>query len=431
MAATSDPVSTPPAPPSSSTPPAAPPPEKPRNRTRAMLVVILIGIVLLVGGIIFWNYAQTYESTDDAEVDCHLISVTPRITGAVTAVYTDENQLVQQGQTLVDIDPRDYQVAMLQAKADFAQTQADIQAQHPNIPITQTTTQSTITTSSADVAAAQAALASAEGDAAAAVAREGEATAQLHQAEANAAKAQADLDRYSGLVAKDEVAKTQFDQIVAAAKAQSAAVESARATVAQAQSQTQAANKIVDQRKAQVASAQARESQANRLAPQQVASAQAQLHAKQAAAGSAQARVDKAQLDLSYTKIFAPVSGIVSKRSVEIGATVQPGQQLFSIAQISDIWVTANFKETQLKRMRVGLSVDIPVDALGETFKGKVESLPAATGAISSLLPPENATGNFVKVVQRLPVRIRFEPNQNGLDRLRPGMSCEPKVWLQ
>lgn len=426
MAATTDPVSSPVPP---STPP--PPPEKPRGRGRAFLVVIVVGLALLVGGIIFWTYSQTYESTDDAAVDCHIISVTPRVTGAVTAVYADENQFVQQGQTLVDIDPRDYQVAVTQAKADLSQTQADIAAQNPNIPITQTTSQSNISTSESDVDAAKAMLASAEGDAAAAVARQAEAVAQLHQAEANAAKAQADLDRYSQLVAKDEVAKTQFDQIVANAKAQNAAVDSARATVQQTAASAQAAAKTADQRRAQVTSAATRLAQANRLAPQQLASARATLNSKQAAAGAAQSRVDKAQLDLSYTKIFAPVSGIVNKRTVEVGATVQPGQQLFSIAQITDIWVTANFKETQLKRMRPGLRVDIPIDSLGQTFTGKVESMPAATGAVSSLLPPENATGNFVKVVQRLPLRIRFDPNQNGLDRLRPGMSCEPKVWLQ
>jgi membrane fusion protein (multidrug efflux system) len=387
--------------------------------------------VLLVGGIIFWNYAQTYESTDDAEVDCHLISVTPRIQGAVTAVNVEENQFVQQGQVLAVIDPRDFQVALNQAQASLTQTQADIAAQHPNIPIAQTTSESSVSTSQADVEAANATLASAEGDAAAAIARRAQAEAQLHEAEANDAKAQADLARYAGLVAKDEVAKTQFDQITASAKAQTAAVESARATVQQTQASADAAAKTVDQRRAQVASAQARLSEANRLGPQQVASARATLNSREAAAGAARSRVDKAHLDLSYTQIIAPVSGIVTKRTVEVGATVQPGQQLFSVAQIGDIWVTANFKETQLKRMRSGLSVDIPVDALGQTFKGIVESMPAATGAISSLLPPENATGNFVKVVQRLPARIRFDPNQQGLDRLRPGMSCEPKVWLQ
>jgi membrane fusion protein (multidrug efflux system) len=265
----------------------------------------------------------------------------------------------------------------------------------------------------------------------AALGRQRAAEADLHQAEANNAKAQADLERYQALVVKDEIPRTQFDQIVAAAKAQSAAVDSAQASVEANKAAADSAAKVVDQRKAQLAEARSRLLQNNRNAPQQLAISRATLRAKEAQAAVAKAGVDKALLDISYTNIIAPVSGVISKRSVEIGSTVQPGQQLFSIAQIDDIWVTADFKETQLRRMRPGLRVNIRVDAFDTTFGGYVESMPAASGSITSLLPPENATGNFVKVVQRLPVRIRFDKNQKGLDRLRPGMSVEPKVWLQ
>lgn len=208
-------------------------------------------------------------------------------------------------------------------------------------------------------------------------------------------------------------------------------MDSASATVAANKASVESAARMADQRRAQVAEARTRLSQSNRNAPRQVAISQANLKSKQAQANAAKAGVDKALLDLSYTNVIAPASGIIGKRSVELGSTVQPGQQLFTIAQIADIWVTANYKETQLQRMRPGQKAKIHVDAFDQDFNGYVESMPAASGSITSLLPPENATGNFVKVVQRLPVRLRFDKNQTGLDRLRPGMSVEPKVYLQ
>jgi membrane fusion protein (multidrug efflux system) len=364
-------------------------------------------------------------------VDCHLVPVASRITGTVTAVYVDENQFVKAGETVVSIDPRDFQVAADQARADLTQSQADIEAQHPNVPITQTTSETNISTAQAQVDSADAAVGSAEHDAAAALGRLREAEAQLHQTEANNAKAQADLERYQALVVKDEIPRTQFDQIVAAAKAQSAAVDSAQASVEANRAAAESSARMVDQRRSQLAEARSRLSQNNSNAPRQLAISQANLRSKQAQAAAAKAGVEKALLDISYTTILAPVPGVVGKRSVEIGSTVQPGQQLFTIAQIDDLWVTANFKETQLRRMKPGERVEIKVDAFDQTFGGFVESMPGASGSITSLLPPENATGNFVKVVQRLPVRIRFDKNQTGIDRLRPGMSVEPKVWLQ
>jgi membrane fusion protein (multidrug efflux system) len=439
-----DSTPTPPQVPPAPTAPAAPPPN-PGNRRRALLIVALIGLILAVGGFLYYQYAQTYESTDDAQVDCHLVGVASRIQGTVTAVNTDENQFVKTGDVVVEIDPRDFQVAADQARADLTQSQADIEAQHPNVPITETTSETNISTAQSQVDSAAAAVASAEHDAAAAIGRQREseaqthqAEAQLHQAEANNAKAQADLERYQGLVAKDEIPRTQFDQIVAAAKAQSAAVDSARAAVDSAQAAVEANHaaaessaRMVDQRKSQLAETRSRLLQSNRNAPRQLAISQATLRSKEAQAAAAKAGVDRALLDISYTKLLAPVSGVVGKRSVEMGSTVQAGQQLFTIAQIDDLWVTANYKETQLRRMKPGLRVEIKVDAFDQTFGGYVESMPGASGSITSLLPPENATGNFVKVVQRLPVRIRFDKNQKGIERLRPGMSVEPKVWLE
>jgi membrane fusion protein (multidrug efflux system) len=226
------------------------------------------------------------------------------------------------------------------------------------------------------------------------------------------------------LVDKDEVPREQYDHVVATATAQAAAVDSARASA-------EADRRVVDQRRAQLAQARSRLNQASRTAPQQVAISHANVRSKEASAQAAQARVNRALLDLSYTKVVAPVDGVVARRSVELGSTVQAGQQLFTISQLSEIWVTANFKENQLRRMRPGQRATLHVDAFDQDFKGYVDSLPAATGAVTSLLPPENATGNYVKVVQRLPVRLRFDKDQQGIDRLRPGMSVEPKVWLR
>jgi membrane fusion protein (multidrug efflux system) len=246
----------------------------------------------------------------------------------------------------------------------------------------------------------------------------------LREAQANDRKAQQDVARYKELIAKDEIARQIFDQSVSAASATAAAVETAAASA-------EAAQKIVDQRKAQLAQAQSRLSEAAANAPHQREASEANVAAKTADAAVARTQVEQAKLNLSYTKIYAPVSGVVAKRSVEIGNRVQPGQQLFLISQTDDLWVTANFKETQLRRIRPGQRVSISVDAFDQKLNGYVESLPAATGPVMSLLPPENATGNYVKVVQRLPVRIRFDKNQPGLEKLRIGMSVEPKVMLQ
>jgi membrane fusion protein (multidrug efflux system) len=308
-------------------------------------------------------------------------------------------------------------MALEEAKASLAQADADIEVQHPNIPITETSSATNIATGGSQLDNASAAVAGAERDLAGTEAR-------LREAEANNSKAQVDVVRYRALAEKDEVPREQFDSVLAQARALQAQVDSERASV-------EAARETVAQRRAQRAEAQSRLDQANRLAPRQVAASRAMLVSKQAAAEVARAHVDRALLDLSYTKVIAPASGIVSRRDVEVGNTVSAGQELFSLSRLDDLWVTANFKETQLRRMHPGLRVEIKADVLDATLMGHVESMPAATGAVLSLLPPENATGNYVKVVQRLPVRIRFEPNQKGLERLRPGMSVEPKVWLQ
>ena len=397
--------------------PPPPPPPRTRGRVKALLVVLFLGIALATGGFFYWRYAQTYESTDDAQVDGHLNGISSRIAGTIAGVYFDENQFVKKGALVAEIDPSDYTVALEQADAELAQKRAEIGVQNPNVLIVETSSQTSIDTARADVATSEAAVAWAERDYLAAQGR-------LREAEANNAKAQDDVRRYRELIGKDEVARQVYEQSIAAANATAAAVETARASA-------EASQKLVDQRKAQLAQSNSKLAEAGVNAPHQREMSVANVAAKTADAQIAATKVDQARLNLSYTKIYAPVSGVVAKRSVEVGNRVQPGQQLFLISQLDDLWVTANFKETQLKHIRPGQPVSVEVDAFGQRLKAHVESMPAATGPIMSLLPPENATGNYVKVVQRLPVRIRFDKDQEGVDRLRPGMSVVPKVMLQ
>ena len=318
---------------------------------------------------------------------------------------------------LAEIDPSDYQVALQRVEANLAQSQAQLRAANPGIGITQTTSETTVSTSQAEILQAQAGISGAERDYQSDLAK-------LRDAEAKAAKAQADLARYKLLVAKDEVSREEYDQKVAAAQSAAAIVESAREGAASSQ-------QVIDQRKAILMQAQSRLQQARQNAPRQVAVQQANVQSQRAGEQASRAAVNEARLNLQYTKLIAPVSGLVGRKAVEVGMRVQPGQQLLAIVPLDDIWVTANYKETQLKRVRANLRATIHVDALGRDFEGYVDSLPAATGSRFSLLPAENATGNYVKVVQRLPVRLRFKPGQDRDHLLRPGMSVEPKIWLQ
>jgi len=393
-------------------------PEEPKkpHPLRKILLIILI-LVVVAAGIAYWLYSRQFEDTDDAQVDGHINAITARVSGTITGVYVEENQFVKAGQVLADLDPRDSQVALAVAQSQLAQAQAQSQAQRPNVPVTETNTRTAIATAAGDVTNAEAAVAAADHNYEAALAK-------VSESEANSAKAQADVERYRPLAEKDEVPREQFDQVVANAKALAA-------TVAANQATAKAAAREADQARAQLSQAHQRAEEASQNAPQQVEMQKANVAVRQAAIQTARAQLDQARLNLSYLKIQSPVNGIVAKRSAEVGQHVEPGQQVVLITQIDDLWVTANFKETQLRRMSPGQSVRLHVDALKADFDGYVESLPAASGAITSLLPPENATGNFVKVVQRLPVRIRFKPNQNGLDRLRPGMSVEPKVRVE
>jgi membrane fusion protein, multidrug efflux system len=380
-------------------------------------IAVLIGlVVLLVLGFFAYRYFTSYESTDDAQVDGHINSISARITGHVVKLNVRDNQYVNAGDVLVEIDPADYQVAHERAKADLADAQAAATAAGVNVPITDVNTASQVSASEADVNNARAGIQVAEQQLQAA-------KAQLAQAQANDVKAQNDLGRYRQLVDKQEISQQQYDQATAAARASTATVEAARANVDAAQQQvTQARGKLVQ--------AEANYRYAN-TAPKQMQITRARAQSALAEAQRKKADLDQAELNLQYTRILAPVNGIVSDRTVEVGQNVAPGQELMKVINLDDIWITANFKETQLRNMRAGQRVTIEVDANGRRYNGIVDSIAGASGARFSLLPPENATGNYVKVVQRIPVKIVLDNGSNNDHQLRPGMSVTPKVWIR
>jgi len=408
------------APPSSGGSQGPPAPEtrgspSPASRTGTLLLVAGIVLVLVVGGVFLWRYLATYESTDDAQVDGHLNAISARVAGYVTDVDVTDNQYVEKGQRLVQIDPRDYQVAVEKAKADLADAEAAAQAMNLNVPVETINSSTQVSASEADVAGAQAAISAAQKQAEAA-------RAQLQAAEANSTRAQEDVTRYRELLAKDEVSKQIYDQSDATAKADAARVEAARADVA-------AADQQVAQAQSRVAQAQAALAYSH-TGPQQVEATRARARAALAQVQQKKAALDQAELNVQYCTVLAPVSGVVSK-DVEVGMNVQPGQTLVSVVPLDDVWITANFKETQLANMRPGQPVTISVDAFSHEFHGRVDSIAGASGARFSLLPPENATGNYVKVVQRVPVKIVLDPGENKDHLLRLGMSVVPKVWIR
>jgi membrane fusion protein (multidrug efflux system) len=380
-------------------------------------VFLIVGIVvLLVVGFFLWRYFASYEDTDDAQIDGHLNSISARVSGHVLKLLVEDNQYVPMGTPLIEIDPKDYQVALDKAKADYADAMATADAARVNVPITSVNTTSQTSSAQADVDNATAGIATARQQYSAA-------QAQLAEAEANNVKAQNDLVRYKQLVDKEEISQQQYDQAVAAAHAGTAAVDAARASAS-------AADHQVRQAQSRLAQAQANLRAAS-TGPQQVATIQARAQSAEAQAETKKAALDQAELNLGYTVIVAPVNGVVTNRTVEVGQNVSIGQELMKVINLDDIWVTANFKETQLKRMQVGQKSTIHVDTNGRDYNAHVQSIAGASGAITSLLPPENATGNYVKVVQRIPVKITFDPGETKEHVLRPGMSVEPKVWVK
>ncbi len=388
----------------------------PQSRRRGIIIAVVIVLALVAAG--FWWYSTYSENTDDAQIDGHLIQVSARIGGQVLKVDVEENQVVKAGDVIAELDPSDYQVAVEKAEAALASAQANAAAAQVNVPITTANTGSNLSSAGADVSGTQAGTSQAQQQLEAAQAR-------VAQAKANNIKAQADLERYRPLVAKDVISKQQFDAAVAAADAASAALSDARHS-------QQAAGDGVRVAREREAQAQAGLKYAQ-TAPQQVAAQSARAKQAMAQVEEAQAQLDQAKLDLSYTKILAPTAGIITRKSVEINQNVAPGQNLLTLVSLEGLWVTANFKETQLKHMAAGQAVEIDVDATGKTYHGRVTQIGGATGSVLSLFPPENATGNYVKVVQRVPVRIDFTDlaSEDSNHLLRPGLSVEPKVQVK
>lgn len=404
-------------------------PRKGRKVGRAVVLVAIV-VVVAVSGFFVWRYLNTYESTDDAEVDGHIDAVSARISGHIMDVEAEDEKYVKAGDVLVQIDPKDYQAALAKAEADLADAAAALETSRINIPITSTTTASTLKSASSGRADATAFLLGAERQLNAAEARQVSANAGVREAEANLAKANDDVRRYKQLVEKDEISRQQYDTAVDAAAAAQATRDARNAAVAEAEQNIVVARSVVDQAKERIAEADASIESAG-TAPQQVAASKTRAESALAQVAQRKALVDQAKLNLSYCTIIAPVTGIVGKKTVEIGENVSPGQQLLAVVPLDDVWIIANFKETQLSRMKPGQRVKFSVDAYDKEYKGTVQQIGGASGSRFSLLPPENATGNYVKVVQRVPVRIDLDPGENRDHRLRPGLSVDPKVYVE
>lgn len=388
------------------------------QRKKMVLTIVVLGI--LIASCAFGYNAFLFESTDDAQVDGHVMPLSARINGHLEKVNVIEGQLVHAGDVLVTIDPTDYQVAVDQARANLADAEANAVSSRTNVPITSATAFSGLDSAASGVTNAEAGIDAAKHNLEAA-------KATLVQAEANAVKTDADLTRYAQLVAKEDISKQQYDQAVAAAKANRAAVVSASAAV-------QSSEQALRQAESRLLQAKANHRSAS-TAPEQVTVARAKADCADALVEKRKAELKQAELNLSYTVIRTPVDAIVGKKTAEIGQNVNAGQELVTVVPLDDVWVTANFKETQLEHMRPGQPVVIKLDAYGQRWKGHVTNLGGGTGSVFSLLPAENATGNYVKVVQRVPVRIDFDrdnaKNFNADGRLKPGMSVEPEVKVR
>ncbi len=406
-------------------------PTKGKGKTILIRIIVLVVLVAAASfAYVLWKQLSKVESTDDAQIDATLYAISARISGNVIAVMVQEDQFVKAGDLLAQLDRKDYEVAAAKAKADLADAEASFQSSTTDIPITSVTSASTLSGARSASQDALAGVAAAEQQLGAARARLGTAQANVRVADANYAKAAQDVARYKQLVDKDEVSKQQYDQAVATAEAAQATRDAQKAGVVEAQENISGAEKSVEQAKARVSQAQATVESAM-TGPQQVKVTEAKAKSAEAKVQEQRALLEQAELNLEYTTIVAPIDGIVGKRNVAKGQNVSVGEELMAIVPQDNIWVTANFKETQLRQMRVGQPATIKVDAYGRDYKGKVLLISGASGARFSLLPPENATGNYVKVVQRIPVRIAFDPGQNNDHLLRPGMSVVATVQVE
>ena len=395
--------------------------------TRVRIGIAVLVVAAVAAGVWWWT-TRNRESTDDAQVDAGVTPIAARVGGTVVSVPIVDNQQVAEGTVLFEIDKRDYEIALDRARAELADAEASAAAARAGIPITSTTAASTVTTATGGVEQANSEVSTTEQAIEAAKARLATAQARQREAVANAVKSAKDVERFKPLLAKDEIAQQQFDAAVATANADAAASESTAAQVREAELEVGVAQSRLVQARSKVRQAAAGLAEAQ-TGPEQVKATQARAASAEARVMQARAVVKQAELNLEYTTVKAPVKGTVSRKSVEVGQLIQPGQALLAVVPLDRVWITANFKETQVENIRPGQRVTIRADAYGgKTFNGKVDSLAAATGSRFSLLPPDNSTGNYVKVVQRIPVRISLEAGQDPEHLLRPGMSVVPTI---
>jgi membrane fusion protein (multidrug efflux system) len=395
----------------------AAPAEAAKGSRKKVVIGAVVAATVALGGTGYWLYERQFEDTDDAQIDANISNVSPRVSGTVTAVRVVENQQVKAGDVLAEIDPGDLKVAVQLAKAQVAEADAQLRAEDPSVSMTETTNKTTVATSGSDIASASAGVAQARKSL-------DQLASQLTQAEASDRDAQLERKRAKQLIDQRAIPQAEYDKAVAAAEASAAHVEGIRHAL-------EAGNAGVGEQEARLATTRSRLAEAKANAPRQLETRQAAVLWRQASLDAAKAQLAQAELNLSYAKVVSPIDGIVGKKAVALGDHVAPGQEIIAVVQTADVWVTANFRETQLTKMHPGLGVTVHVDAIDADLHGVVDSIGGATGSRYSVLPPENASGNYVKVVQRIPVRIRFDPHgQAGRERLRPGMSVEPKVRL-
>ncbi len=392
--------------------------DNPRQKSRRRFVIIGVVAILVIAALLFYWHSTFYEDTDDAQVAGHLIQVSSRISGNVIRVDVQENQQVKAGDVIVELDPRDYQTAVQQDEANLEAAEANLESSRVNIPVTNIN-------SGTGISSAQAVVLQSDDEVVQAQHQLEANRAAVAQAEANYIKAKLDVDRYTPLVQKDVISKQQFDQAVATAAADEAALNQARQNVSAAEAAVRMSQNKVKQNQSDL--------KRSETGPKQVAIQRAKADQAAAQVEQARAELEQAKLNLSYTRIVAPVDGIITRKSVEVGQNVSAGQNMTTLVSLDDIYITANFKETQLDHMRPGQPVTISVDAYGDRkYDAVITQIGGATGSVLSLFPPENATGNYVKVVQRVPVRIDLSNKSEDSDHLlRPGLSVEPKVRVK
>jgi len=388
-----------------------------KNGKTSNSVLVLLSVVLIASALLGWHFVvHPHEvNTDDAQIDGHVHPINSRIGGTITWVNpnVEDTYYVTAGTVMAHLDPNDYQPTVNRLEGDLQASEAQERAAALNLPIASATALSRL-------GSAQASLAEADADLKTAISQKTAADATVTQAEANYRRAEDDRVRYQALVATHEISLSEYDQRATDAKSTGALLAAAQANSAVADQRIEAARQKIIERQSDLRLAE--------TAPQSIASARANIQRAAGETKRSQATLWNAQLDLGYTDLVAPVSGIVGRKSMEVGQRVAANQLMLTLAPPKDVWAIANFRETQLKKMRIGQPARVHVDSIGQDFEGTVESIGGATGSKYSVIAPENATGNYVKVVQRIPVRIRLNGLESASPLLLPGMSIEVSV---